>query len=119
MSKQLKRLPCSTGRHNDAARELLLPGDGLAPAHEVVGLRPAADPARPNDYVDYVLLRNGLKRLVRTLQPNGKFHLTALGKVFVQDKLTEYLAHVPVIIPGTRRGGRNAGLAYEGIDRRA
>ena len=65
---------------------------------------------------DYVLLRNGLKRLVRTLQPNGKFHLTGLGKAFFQDKFTEYLAHVPVIIRGTRRRGRNAGLAYERPD---
>ena len=38
------RLPRSTGQHDDAARELLLPGDRLAPAHQMAGLRPAAGP---------------------------------------------------------------------------
>ena len=65
---------------------------------------------------DYVLFRNGLKRLVRTLRPNGKFALTSLGKLFFQDKFTEYLAHVPVIIRGTRRRGRNAGQRYQRTD---
>ena len=65
---------------------------------------------------DYVLERNGLKRLVRILQPNGKYHLTALGKHFFHDKFTQYLAHVPVIIRGTRKRGRNAGMPYERTD---
>ena len=77
----------------------------------MVGLQPAAE--GPNDYV---LFRNGLKRLVRTLRPNGKFALTSLGKLFFQDKFTEYLAHVPVIIRGTRRRGRNAGQRYQRTD---
>ena len=66
---------------------------------------------------DYVLLRNGLKRLVRILQPDGKFGLTGLGKLFFKDNYTEYLAHVPVIIRGTRRRGKNAGKPYERTDR--
>ena len=65
---------------------------------------------------DYVLFRNGLKRLVRTLQPDGKFGLTGLGKLFFKDKFTEYLAHVPVIIRGTRRRGKNAGMPYQRTD---
>ena len=98
-----------------AIGELLLPGDWLAPTHQVVGLRPATDPRRPQR-LRALALRNCLKRLVRSLQPNGKFHVTGLGKVFFQDKFTEYLAHVPVIIRGTRRRGRNAGQAYERPD---
>ena len=37
---------------------------------------------------------------MRTLQANGQYHLTKLGKAFFKDKYTEWLAHVFVIIPG-------------------
>ena len=40
------------------------------------------------------------RKLVRTLQANGQYHLTKLGKAFFKDKYTEWLAHVPVIIRG-------------------
>ena len=42
---------------------------------------------------------------MRTLQANGQYHLTKLGKAFFKDKYTEWLAHVPVIIRGRRRNG--------------
>ena len=61
---------------------------------------------------DYILLRSGLKKPVRSLQPDGSYHLTKLGKSFFRDKYTEWLAHVPVRITGTRQRGRNAGRAY-------
>ena len=55
---------------------------------------------------DYVLLRSGVKKLVRTLAPDGNYHFTKLGKAFFRDKYTEWLAHVPVIIRGRRKNGR-------------
>ena len=67
-----------------------------------LGLRP---PSKDFDYNqpliregpnDYILLRNGQKK-------------TKLGKGFFRDKYYEYLVHVPVIIRGRRRSGRNAG----------
>ena len=42
---------------------------------------------------------------MRTLQADGQYHLTKLGKAFFKDKYTEWLAHVPVIIRGRRRNG--------------
>ena len=83
-----------------------------------LGLRP---PSRDFDYNqpliregpnDYILLRNGRKKLVRSLQ-GGEHRLTKLGKGFFRDKFYEYLVHVPVIIRGRRRSGRNAGAGYE------
>ena len=83
-----------------------------------LGLRP---PSKDFDYNqplicegpnDYILLRNGQKKLVRSLQ-GGERRLTKLGKGFFRDKYYEYLVHVPVIIRGRRRSGRNAGAGYE------
>ena len=83
-----------------------------------LGLRP---PSKDFDYNqpliregpnDYILLRNGQKKLVRSLQ-GGEHRLTKLGKGFFRDKYYEYLVHVPVIIRGRRRSGRNAGAGYE------
>ena len=77
-----------------------------------LGLRP---PSKDFDYNqpliregpnDYILLRNGQKKLVRSLQ-GGEHRLTKLGKGFFRDKYYEYLVHVPVIIRGRRRSGRN------------
>ena len=64
---------------------------------------------------DYILLRNGQKKLVRSLQ-GGEHRLTKLGKGFFRDKYYEYLVHVPVIIRGRRRSGRNAGAGYKRRD---
>ena len=36
---------------------------------------------------DFILLRSGLKKLVRTLAPDGNYHLTKLGKAFFKEKL--------------------------------
>ena len=43
---------------------------------------------------------------MRTLAPDGNYHLTKLGKAFFRDKYTEWLAHVPVRIRGRRKNGR-------------
>ena len=61
---------------------------------------------------DYILLRSGVKKLARTLAPDGNYHLTKLGKAFFKEKYTEWLAHVPVRIRGRRKNGR----AYERLD---
>ena len=62
---------------------------------------------------DYIMLRGGAKKLLRSLQPNGNYHLTKLGKSFFKDKWVDWVVHVPVIIRGVRRNGRNRGLPYE------
>ena len=80
-----------------------------------LGLRP---PSKDFDYNqpliregpnDYILLCNGRKKLVRSLQ-GGEHRLTKLGKGFFRDKYFECLVHAPVIIRGSaqraeRRGG--------------
>ena len=77
--------------------------------YQLVGRQP---PSRQFDELiregpsDYVLLRSGVKKLVRTLAPDGNYHLTKLGKAFFRDKYTEWLAHVPVRIRGRRKNGR-------------
>ena len=65
---------------------------------------------------DYILLRSGVKKAVRSLQPDGSYHLTKLGKSFFREKFTDWLAHVPVRITGTRQRGRNAGRPYQRDD---
>ena len=55
---------------------------------------------------------SGVKKLVRTLAPDGNYHLTKLGKAFFKEKYTEWLAHVPVRIRGRRKNGRG----YERLD---
>ena len=62
---------------------------------------------------DYIMLRGGAKKLLRSLQPNGNYHLTKLGKSFFKDKWVDWVVHVPVIIRGVRRNGRNRGMSYE------
>ena len=87
-----------------------------------LGLRP---PTKDFDYNqpltregpnNYILLRNGQKKLVRSLEGDGEHRLTKLGKAFFRDKYYEHLVHVPVVIRGRRRSGRNAGAAYERKD---
>ena len=48
---------------------------------------------------------------MRSLQ-GGEHRLTKLGKGFFRDKYYEYLVHVPVIIRGRRRSGRNADVKF-------
>ena len=69
-----------------------------------LGLRP---PTKDFDYNqpliregpnDYILLRNGQEKLVRSLEGDGEHRLTKLGKAFFRDKYYEYLVHVPVVI---------------------
>ena len=64
---------------------------------------------------DYILLRNGQKKLVRSLQ-GGEHRLTKLGKGFFRDKYCEYLVHVPVIIrQAAQRAERGCGLRAQGL----
>ena len=111
---------------DDRLRSILLtrPNGQLTRAgqfyYSVTGRRPPSrqfDESQPlirDGPSDYILLRSGRRQLVRTLQPDGQYHVTKLGKAFFKDKYTEWLAHVPVIIRGTR--GRNAGNSYERHD---
>ena len=79
--------------------------------HSITGRRPPSrqfDESQPlirDGPNDYILTRGGARKLVRSLQPNGQYHVTTLGKAFFKDKFTEWLAHVPVIIRGRRRNG--------------
>ncbi|CAE7216787.1 unnamed protein product [Symbiodinium natans] len=115
-----QRLPLA----NNRLREVLLsrPNGELTRAGQFYyGLLGGRPPSRQFDEqqpliregpTDYILLRSGLKKPVRSLQPDGSYRLTKLGKSFFRDKYTEWLAHVPVRITGTRQRGRNAGRAY-------
>ena len=93
-------------RRLDARRAVLLPARGPAASEPSVRRFAAADPR------GRLLLRSGLKKLVRTLAPDGNYHLTKLGKAFFKEKYTEWLAHVPVRIRGRRKNGRG----YERLD---
>ncbi|CAE7454802.1 pfh1 [Symbiodinium pilosum] len=68
--------------------------------YQLVGQAVRRGAAAPSDYV---LLRSGVKKLVRTLAPDSNYHLTKLGKAF-WDKYTEWLAHTPVRIRGQNDG---------------
>ncbi len=56
---------------------------------------------------DYIRAPNGKERLIRTLRPNGQTVLTALGRTFFKDKVSEYIVHIPVLIQGTRSNGNS------------
>ncbi|CAE7869557.1 pfh1, partial [Symbiodinium sp. KB8] len=111
-----QRLPLA----NNRLREVLLsrPNGELTRAGQfyygLVGGRPPSrqfDEEQPlirEGPTDYILLRSGVKKAVRSLQPDGSYHLTKLGKSFFREKYTDWLAHVPVRITGTRQRGRNA-----------
>ena len=79
--------------------------------HSITGRRPPnrqfdeAQPLIRDGPNDYIVTRGGARKLVRSLQANGQYHVTKLGKAFFKDKHTEWLAHVPVIIRGRRRNG--------------
>ena len=79
--------------------------------HSITGRRPPnrqfdeSQPLIRDGPSDYILTRGGTRKLVRTLQADGQYRLTKLGKAFFKDKYTEWLAHVPVIIRGRRRNG--------------
>ncbi|CAE7844952.1 pfh1, partial [Symbiodinium sp. KB8] len=91
-------------RRPDARRAALLPARGPEAAELPVRRGAAPDPRGRSDYI---LLRSGVKKLVRTLAPDGNYHLTKLGKAFFREKYTEWLAHVPVCIRGRRKNGRS------------
>jgi hypothetical protein len=67
---------------------------------------------RGDGSTDYIVTRDGQQRPVRSLQPNGSFKVTKLGKLFFRDKYTQTLVHIPVVIQGQRRNGRE----YERTD---
>ena len=46
-------------------------------------------------------------------RPTGNYQLTKLGRHFFKDKWVDWVVHVPVIIRGVRRNGRNRGMPYE------
>ncbi|OLP75717.1 hypothetical protein AK812_SmicGene44442 [Symbiodinium microadriaticum] len=73
--------------------------------HSITGRRPPSrqfDESQPlirDGPNDYILTRGGARKLVRSLQPNGQYHVTKLGKAFFKDKFTEWLAHIDHVIP--------------------
>ena len=54
---------------------------------------------------DYIQTSSGLRR-VRQLGPDGEMQLTALGKKFYQNRHTEYVVEVPVLIEVTDSKGK-------------
>ena len=74
------------------------------------------DPRQPlvrEGAADYVLLQNGQRGLVRRLREDGTYQLTNLGRRFFKNKCSQHVAHIPAVIRGMRRAGKNAGRAYE------
>ena len=80
--------------------------------YQLVGRRPPSrrfnegQPLVRDGPNDYILLRGGAKKLVRSLQPDGSYRVTKLGKAFFKTKWTDYIAHAPVRIRGRRRRGQ-------------
>ena len=76
------------------------------------------DPEQPltrHNNTDYVTLRNGTQRAVRTRQPTGSFSVTRLGQLFFKNKYSEFIAHIPVIIQA--RGREDVGKGAPTKDR--
>ena len=98
-----QRLPLA----NNRLREVLLsrPNGELTRAGQfyygLVGGRPPSrqfdeeQPLMREGPTDYILLRSGVKKAVRSLQPDGSYHLTKLGKAFFREKYTDYHRHPP------------------------
>ena len=77
------------------------------------------DPRQPlvrEGAADYVLLHNGQRGLARRLREDGTYQLTNLVRRFFKNKYSQHVAHIPVVIRGMRRTGKNAGRAYEHRD---
>ena len=74
------------------------------------------DPDQPllrRGETDFIVLRNGTQRAVRTLLPTGSFKLTRLGQLFSKNKHSEHVAHIPVIVEGVRTRGKKRGETYQ------
>ena len=91
---------CSRARADPGGPTLLPPG--AAAPEQGLRLQPAPQTQRLHP-----------AKLVRSLQ-GGERRLTKLGKGFFRDKYYKFLVHVPVIIRGRRRSGRNAGATSAG-----
>jgi len=61
-------------------------------------------PTRRGD-TEYARDRTGREVRLRTLQPNGQYKYSAMGKMFFRVRQVEHIVHVPVIIEGTRKNG--------------
>ena len=61
-------------------------------------------PIRRGD-TEFARDRSGREVRLRTLQANGQYQYTALGRMFFRFRQVEHIVHVPVIIEGTRRNG--------------
>ena len=57
---------------------------------------------------DFLMLREGAKKLLRSLQPNGNYQLTKLGRHFFKDKWVDWVVHVP---SSSGASGETAGTA--------
>ena len=65
---------------------------------------------------DYIRMRTGQQRIVRTLQSNGSYRPTRLGETFFRNRNVQMVAHIPVLVTGVRRRGRWAGETYSRED---
>jgi hypothetical protein len=72
---------------------------------------------RGNHGDDYIMMRDGSQKLVRSLKPSGEYKLTRTGAKFFRNRYLEVIAHLPVYITGVRSGrGPKAGESYERED---
>ena len=97
-------------RRADEGRPVLLPTDRPTAPQPAVRPQPTPHPRGPQRLHH---APGGRQKLLRSLQPNGNYHLTKLGKSFFKDKWVDWVVHMPVIIRGVRRNGRNRGMPYE------
>ena len=66
---------------------------------------------------DYIMMRDGSQKLVRSLKPTGEYKLTRTGTKFFKNRYLEVIAHLPVYISGVRSGrGMRSGESYERED---
>ena len=63
---------------------------------------------------EYIVMRDGSRRLARTLVDGEEFTYTKLGKAFVQRKkeVSEFIVHVPILIRGRNK---KTGAPYERV----
>ena len=56
---------------------------------------------------DYIRTRDRREALVRSLRPYGTTRVTQLGRAFFKNRHRELVVHVPVVIRGRHRNGKD------------
>ncbi len=116
----------STGQGRGSFALLTRPDGSLTRAgqfyfQETQRQRPNAsyDPEQPvirRGPTDYIRMRDGNLKALRTLQPTNSYRHTRLGQTYYRNRTTELVAHIPVLVTGVRQRGRRAGEPYSRED---